>query len=143
MIPKTRLALTLKDEIAKNFGLCVEHQYLITNAASIQGRSYLRVHNPFNTHEHIKAWEDNSELEKMIVSLGYEELCAGEFWIDYDSFVDKFKSVKVCNLNPDKSKDLKMADKSLKSKTTLLTQWSVKTFQGVLPAMLRKIKYCK
>jgi len=110
---------------------------------SIDGHSYLRLHNPFNNHDHIKTWDDNIELEKMIISMGYDEMCAGEFWIDYDSFLNTFKSVKVCNLNPDKLKDIKTVNKRLKAKTSLLTKWSMKMFEGVLPAKLRKIKYCK
>ncbi len=120
--------------------------HLVTNAARVEGRAYLRVHNPFNSHDHVEAaTEDCERLEKMFIALGYEEMCAGEFWIEYDRFLDTFKSVKVGNLSPEKplGPQQRAANKSLKDKTSLLTQWTMKMFEGVLPARLRRIKYCK
>lgn len=68
------------DDIAKNFGLFIEHLYLVTDAISVDNKCFLRLHNPFNTPDEVKSSDTYMNMEKEIIGLGYKETTAGEFW---------------------------------------------------------------
>ena len=64
-----------QEEIAKKFGVYLEHLYLITDSIEYDKKTLLKVHNPFNTKDDIK------KLKKLILILQFMALNFFKFCI--------------------------------------------------------------
>ncbi|PIK48449.1 putative calpain-9 isoform X1 [Apostichopus japonicus] len=100
-------------EAVTNSGLVVGHAYTMTdvkkvNVSTQSGKQkvrLIRLRNPWGQKEWNGRWSDKSNEWKYINQKERDELGLvlsddGEFWMQYEDFIQEFTRVDVCNLSP-------------------------------------------
>ncbi|XP_057655496.1 calpain-A-like [Diorhabda carinulata] len=97
-------------EEENEYGLYSRHAYSITNVVEVlskNGKPYklLRLRNPWGTGEWKGNWSDNSNTWEDLPENTKQKLLVkandGEFWMQYEQFIEMFNLLEFCHPNPD------------------------------------------
>ncbi|XP_066277383.1 calpain-B-like isoform X3 [Branchiostoma lanceolatum] len=86
-------------------GLVQQHAYSVTGFATVNETEIVRVRNPWGKIEWKGPWSDDSSQwegvsEETKEELGVVKRDDGEFWMSFQDFLDIWKTLEICHLEP-------------------------------------------
>ncbi|XP_035675202.1 calpain-2 catalytic subunit-like isoform X1 [Branchiostoma floridae] len=92
-------------EAVQSNGLVQQHAYSVTGFATVNEEQIVRVRNPWGKIEWKGPWSDESPQWEGVTEERKEELGVvkrddGEFWMSFQDFLDIWKTLEICHLEP-------------------------------------------
>eukprot|EP00058_Branchiostoma_floridae_P022502 XP_002607992.1 hypothetical protein BRAFLDRAFT_74941 [Branchiostoma floridae] len=92
-------------EAVQSNGLVQQHAYSVTGFATVNEAQIVRVRNPWGKIEWKGPWSDESPQWEGVTEERKEELGVvkrddGEFWMSFQDFLDIWKTLEICHLEP-------------------------------------------
>ncbi|RNA24106.1 Calpain [Brachionus plicatilis] len=117
---------------SNSFGVIRHHQYAVKSIHVFDKSKIVKIQNPHNYPDMIKRTKKYFEFESKLKKLGASGTYLGEFYMQFNDFVNCFDIICVFNLLPEKSvQNLpEKYPKKLKLKCNLFNQWKILHIQG-------------
>ncbi|CAF0824474.1 unnamed protein product [Brachionus calyciflorus] len=112
-------------------GIFSHHQYAITAAFVKENKKIIRVQNPHNHPDEIKKTKKYNDFEQRLKKQGAPATVFGEFYLEFNEFIDCFENICVYNLLPEKPLN-PISKKTLTKLKKKCVKWKILHKQGVM-----------